>query len=278
MRMLLSGLVLIAMGCLGAPAAHAEILIKYMAFLKGECLTAKVNQTDFTVQCKKGMTTHTAYQNGGVGFGFASEVPVSFMGNRDAHPSPTSYTLDIDVVTTIVDSTPTSRPASGTCTMAGDINTQATITCDVQAGEDHYVVVFENRDRAEIIYGRGFEPDDLDANARYAIRGFDRLYRQGGLAGLETYLQRCYADARALNRITTVLYCAALDFAGEWTGRLAETAASQPSRPYFAEAATKARALGALLALKPPQPADRTERLVDTWRQVTVARLRKGTA
>jgi hypothetical protein len=113
-------------------AAQADIKLKYMAMLHGDCLSAKVNETDFTEQCKNGLSNNTSYQNGYVSFGFSMPegARVSFAGNQDSQSNPNEYQLNVSVVTEVENKQAVPIPASGKCTVSGNITKKATVTCE----------------------------------------------------------------------------------------------------------------------------------------------------
>lgn len=263
------------MGLFFSTGASAEILIKYMAFLKGQCASAKHNDDDFTELCKKGAATNTSYQNGRVAFGFVSEHPISFSGTKDSQPAQDRYLLEVDQVTIIDAGTPISRSAVGSCSMSGDIAKRATITCDVTVGDrERYVVVFESIGSADLIYGVGFEPFEIEKNIAYAIREFDRIYTSSGIDGIETYLKTCYPSAVATRWLPAVIKCASVDFAGNWLDMLVVKTRGAAPRTYFTEAETELRVKEYFSKLGSGNNVEQVEKIIKVTQYLSIKTLR----
>ncbi|MDF0379312.1 hypothetical protein [Methylophilus sp. YYY-1] len=235
-------LCLLMLGIFLSSNASADILIKYMAFLNGECISAKQNDEDITEQCKKGKATNTSYQNGRAAFSFVSDFPVSFSGGKDAQPAADNYKLEVDQVLTVISGTPVSWPAVGSCSVTGDITNKATITCEATInGKNSYKVVFESTGNAEMIYGVGFEPFDINKNIDFAIRDFDRIYSAQGIDGVEAFLKSCYPAALESHWLPAFIKCASIDYAGNFLDMLIVKNTGNPARPYFTKEATQLR-------------------------------------
>jgi len=261
-------------GLFFSTGASAEVLIKDMAFLKGQCISAKHNDEDFTELCKKGATTNTSYQNGRVAFGFVSDYPISFSGTKDSQPSPDRYLLEISQVTTVEAGATKSRSATGSCSISGDITKRATITCDAIAEDkDRYVTVFESVGSTDLIYGVGYEPFDIEKNIAYAIREFDRVYTSSGIDGIETYLKTCYPTAVATRWLPAVIKCASVDFTGNWLDMMVVKTTGATARTYFTESATELRVQENFSKLGSANNGDEIEKIIKATQGLSIKTL-----
>jgi hypothetical protein len=274
---ILMGMVII--GFLFPSATFADISIKEMALLNGKCVSAKFNGEDLSKQCETVKATHTAYKNGWVAFGFIFSHTISFSGTKETRSSQNEYILDVKRVTTMSQGSPIPTLASGSCSVSGDITKWATITCDATLSDkkERYLVVYEGTmsDEAKI-YGIGFEPQNPEANVRFAIRTFDRIYTSSGIDGVQRYLETCYPEAISSRWLPAVINCAAIDFAGNLMDMLVvKNEAKKSPRPYFTEAATNQRVREQLLNFSSGTNSEKLGKIAQVTQHLTIKTLRE---
>ncbi len=235
-----------ALWAIPAAAAPSDAFpFKYLAFLRGACTTAQKDGHDVFAGCRQWRATHTFYQSNAVAFAFVCDAgSVSFLGWTGTRQSPEKYVLQVSTITRSVGGSPASVPGTGTCTIEGDIAEEATVTCDAatSGATEHYLFVFKNKGGAGILYGVGFEPTDVKANARAAIDLFDATYAASGLEGVRRHVEACYPRAQKSRWLPAVIACAVTDYAAALVNLLDVGRANRPPDPFFMERVTDLRA------------------------------------
>ncbi len=216
-----------------ATPAIADTSFKYMAFLKGQCESATINQEDFTKICDGAMVTNTLYVNGRTSFGFSSEKAVSFSGSKESNDKEGNYILEVDTITTVMGGKAQPQKATGTCKSKSDFETKATIICDATSNNNHYYIRYAKDAGGQMMYGVGYEPFDLKKNVEYSISLFDIIYSAKGIDGVINHLKGCYPKALKSKWLPAVMSCVSIDNAGYFLDSLVSKVQKSPRRDHF---------------------------------------------
>jgi len=249
-KILVNLAVLLIASSIGIPSVLAapsgSIKFKYMAFLTGDCVTTRKDDQDLYPACKRWHATNTFYQNNAIAFGFVcNEGGVSFLGWKDDRPSSEKYTLQISTISISHKLSLSSAPATGTCTVHGDMmKEEATLTCDAATTKtkERYSFVLKSKGEPSILFTPGFEPTDIKANTKYAIKHFDIIYNESGIDGVRKHIETCYPEAQKTEWLPAVIACMVVDYAGTLVNIMDSERLKKPLDPFFMTAAADKRA------------------------------------
>jgi hypothetical protein len=107
---------------------------RYVATFEGACKQAIVLDKDKTDECH-GQAVNIARIDGRVEFGFylSGKTILIFSGGKDSQPEENNYRLEVDTVRMLVGSeSQGDLPASGACTVSGDVAKAAKILCQAR--------------------------------------------------------------------------------------------------------------------------------------------------